>query len=123
MGNIGVGKTSIGQLLSKSTFNKSKSQFIEEAFKTNPFLGSFYSEMNIVGPTGYNKFALRTQLNFLEQRFNREKEECVCPETMYLIDRCMLEDNLIFAKNSVNSGVMNNNEYLEYLEVYNGYIR
>ena len=78
--------------------------------------------MKLVGPNGYNKYALRTQLNFLEQRYRREKEECTCSDTIYFTDRCMIEDNLIFAKNSVNSGVMHKNEYEEYLGVYEGYM-
>ena len=41
---------------------------------------------------------------------------------VYVIDRSIYEDNEIFAKNQLDSGMMTQDEYQKYLQVYNKYI-
>lgn len=80
----------------------------------------------------YNPYALPVQLNFLNQRIKMEKEidekirKSLTPKSkeeevqleLHIVDRSILEDNEIFAKNQLESGLMTQAEYLEYLKVY-----
>lgn len=95
----------------------------------------------------YNPHALPVQVGFLLQRVRLEREldkeiyerekklnELKGPEgnptiaekkpeiQIHVIDRSIFEDNEIFAKNQIDSGMMSQSEYEEYLAVYNKHI-
>lgn len=145
-GNIGSGKTTLCNYL-KNNLPGSKVYF--EKYELNEHLQPFYEY--IVNNTGkgnqYNPHALPVQLNFLMQRVRLEKEldkeilereknlkELRCrggspttekntPEIeIHVIDRSIFEDNEIFAKNQIDSGMMTQEEYKQYLEVYEKHI-
>lgn len=61
-GVIGVGKTTLAQLL-KSTFN---TQLMLEVFEENPFLAEFYGDRD--------RYAFQTQIFFLLSRYHQQKE-------------------------------------------------
>lgn len=145
-GNIGSGKTTLCNYL-KDHLPGSKVYF--EKYELNEHLQPFYEY--IVNNTGkgnpYNPHALPVQLNFLMQRVRLEREldkeilerekdlksgKCNGgpsslagkePEIeIHVIDRSIYEDNEIFAKNQIDSGMMTDEEYEEYLEVYNKHV-
>lgn len=120
-----------------------------EKFELNEHLQPFYEY--IVNNTGkgnpYNPHALPVQVGFLLQRVRLEREldkeiyerekklnELKGPEgnptiaekkpeiQIHVIDRSIFEDNEIFAKNQIDSGMMSQSEYEEYLAVYNKHI-
>jgi deoxyadenosine/deoxycytidine kinase len=120
-----------------------------EKFELNEHLQPFYEY--IVNNTGkgnpYNPHALPVQVGFLLQRVRLEREldkeiyerekklnELKGPEDnptiaeekpeiqIHVIDRSIFEDNEIFAKNQIDSGMMTQSEYEEYLAVYNKHI-
>lgn len=146
-GNIGAGKTTLCNYL-KTHLPGSKVYF--EKFELNEHLQPFYEYLvkNAGKSDNYNPHALPVQLNFLMQRVRLEREldkeilereeslrdqakgkggspttESFKPEIeIHIIDRSILEDNEIFAKNQRDSGMMTEEEYQKYLEVYNKYI-
>lgn len=100
----------------------------------NEYLQPFYEHMKRpdAASSPYNPYALPVQLNFLNQRIKMEKEidekirKSLTPKSkeeevqleLHIVDRSILEDNEIFAKNQLESGLMTQAEYLEYLKVY-----
>jgi len=61
-GTIGVGKTSLANLIS----NKLKAKLILEKFEENPFLKDFYNNQN--------RYAFQTQLFFLLSRYSQHQD-------------------------------------------------
>ena len=146
-GNIGAGKTTLCNYL-KANLPGSKVYF--EKFEQNEHLQPFYEYLvkNSGKGDNHNPHALPVQLNFLMQRVRLEREldkEIIereerlkeqfkrndgAPTTsnlqpeieIHIIDRSIFEDNEIFAKNQLDSGMMTQEEYEQYLEVYNKYI-
>lgn len=111
-----------------------------EKFEQNENLALFYDALKKSKETGevYNPYALPTQLHFLQQRIRlekavdqqivleKEKNKKLLPNerrrAVHVIDRSLFEDNEIFAKNQRDSGLMNEEEYLQYLELYNKHV-
>lgn len=121
-----------------------------EKYELNEHLKPFYEYLvkNSSQSDRYNPHALAMQLNFLMQRVRIEKEldnqiqareaqlrtlaletsESLPSESdrppveIHVIDRSIFEDNEIFAKNQLDSGMMTQEEYLKYLEVYSKHI-
>lgn len=120
-----------------------------EKFELNEHLQPFYEY--IVNNTGkgnpYNPHALPVQVGFLMQRVRLEREldkeilerekflkeikgpggspttgESSPEIEIHVIDRSIFEDNEIFAKNQFDSGMMTQEEYDEYLKIYNKHI-
>jgi deoxyadenosine/deoxycytidine kinase len=145
-GNIGSGKTTLCNYL-KENLPGSKVYF--EKFELNEHLQPFYEY--IVNDTGkgnpYNPHALPVQVGFLLQRVRLEREldkeilerekflsgqkpggdtptsgQGKTPIEIHVIDRSIFEDNEIFAKNQLDSGMMTREEYEEYLKVYDKHI-
>lgn len=143
-GNIGAGKTTLCNYL-KANLPGSRVYF--EKFELNEHLQPFYEYLvkNAGKGDNYNPHALPVQLEFLGQRVRLEREldkkiiereqslkerfkgtggspttGKVEPEVeIHVIDRSIFEDNEIFAKNQLDSGMMTQEEYQQYLEVYN----
>lgn len=136
-GNIGAGKTTLCKYLQEH-LPGSKVYF--EKFELNEHLQPFYEYLVAHAGDGsaYNPHALPVQLNFLLQRVRLEKEldaeiqereaklreekQEQPPVEVHVIDRSIFEDNEIFAKNQLDSGMMTAAEYQEYLAVYSKHI-
>ena len=69
------------------------------------------------GPFAYNKYAFPSQMTFLSAGLKREK---LCAENgnVYIIDRCLYEDRFVFAQNSRNQGLLNENEFADYKQEF-----
>ena len=89
-GTIGVGKTSLANLLSE----KLKAKLILEAFEDNPFLSDFYEDPE--------SNAFQTQLWFLLQRYQQQQDlrqvdmfqHLVVTDYMFVKDRLFASLNL-----------------------------
>ena len=89
-GTIGVGKTSLANLLSE----KSSAKLVLEAFEDNPFLSDFYEDPE--------RHAFQTQLWFLLQRYQQQQElrqvdmfqNLVITDYMFVKDRLFASLNL-----------------------------
>ncbi len=101
-GPIGVGKTSLADLLAKTM----KGRVIEEQVEENPFLKDFYSDRQ--------KFSFQTQLFFLLSRYRQQKELAQCD----LFDKTIISDYL-FAKDRIFAYLnLDKNEMDLYEQVY-----
>ena len=102
-GPIGVGKSSLARLLAKE-FNARA--FLEKP-EENPFLGRFYQERQ--------KYAFQTQIFFLLQRFQQQKDIA----QFDLFNQVTLCDYL-FAKDRIFASLnLDDNELSLYEQIYN----
>src|SRR6056297_866342 len=102
-GVIGVGKTSLANILSE----KLNSRLILEKFEENPFLGDFYKDRN--------RYAFQTQLFFLLSRFRQQKEFIQTD----VFHRNLITD-YIFAKDKLFAYLnLDENEIVLYDQLYN----
>jgi deoxyadenosine/deoxycytidine kinase len=90
-GNIGVGKTSLAQLLC----NDLKGRLILERFAENSFLPKFYQNPK--------RWAFPLELSFLADRYNQLKEELLQPTLFdnYIISDYYFMKSIIFAKETL----------------------
>ncbi len=102
-GPIGVGKSSLSNLLAK----KFEAEPIYEKVDENPFLGKFYQSRD--------QFAFQTQLFFLVSRYKQLSELAQVDifKRMTICDYVM-ERDLIFAQINLSE-----DEYKLYLDIYN----
>lgn len=105
-GNIGSGKTTLAQLLSKYY----KWGVYYEDNKNNPYLTSFYDDMQ--------RWAFNLQVYFLNNRFKKILEITKSEKTV-LQDRTIYEDAKIFAPNLHEMGLMSGRDYETYLSMFN----
>ncbi len=101
--------------------NLKNSQAFEEQFSQNPHLGSFYESLKTATPYNkYNPHALPVQLYFLRQRIDLERtvDKETSNEKVLIVDRSIFEDNCVFAINQLESGMMNKDEYQQYLHEF-----
>ncbi len=104
-GNIGTGKTTLTEMLSKR-FGW-KPHF--EAVVDNPYLADFYADMN--------RWSFPLQIFFLNNRF--QAHQCISGGTDSAIqDRSVYEDANIFARNLFEQGQMEKRDYENYLRLY-----
>ena len=102
-GPIGVGKSSLTKLLSLEL----KSRTIYEQVEENPFLKEFYRDRK--------KYAFKTQLYFLLNRYQQQKELAQCD----LFDKTIISD-YIFAKDRIFAYLnLDKNEIDLYETIYN----
>lgn len=83
-GNIGAGKTTLAQLLSR----RLEARYLPEEFAGNPFLPSFYENRD--------RYAFPLELSFLEERF-RHVREATMKEGVIVSDY-LWEKSLVFAR-------------------------
>jgi len=101
-GPIGVGKTSLANLLAKAM----KGRVIEEQVEENPFLKDFYHDRQ--------KYSFQTQLFFLLSRYRQQKELAQCD----LFNKTIISDYL-FAKDRIFAYLnLDKNEMDLYEQVY-----
>lgn len=104
-GNIGSGKTSLAELLSKYYGWDLKVESVED----NPYLRDFYQDMN--------RWAFPLQIYFLHSRFKQLIEIRHRTQTV-IQDRTIYEDAYIFTRNLFESQIMNERDYQTYSEVF-----
>ncbi|MBI4548387.1 MAG: deoxynucleoside kinase [Ignavibacteriae bacterium] len=104
-GNIGSGKSSLTQLLSRHYGWKAFYESVDD----NPYLADFYKDMN--------RWAFTLQVYFLSKRFTDHKRIVEGSESV-IQDRSIYEDAEIFAKNLHLIGKMDKRDYTNYLELY-----
>lgn len=104
-GNIGTGKTTLTNLLSKRFGWKAHFEAVAE----NPYLADFYTDMR--------RWSFPLQIFFLNNRF--KAHQAVTQNTDSAIqDRSIYEDANIFARNLYEQGQMEERDYRNYLELY-----
>lgn len=104
-GNIGTGKTTLTQMLSKR-FGWTP-HF--EAVRDNPYLADFYKDMA--------RWAFPLQIFFLNNRFRAHQNIGLSTDSA-IQDRSIYEDANIFARNLYEQGHMEERDYRNYLDLY-----
>ena len=104
-GNIGAGKTSLTELLSKHY--KWESNF--EDVIDNPYLDDFYNHME--------RWSFNLQIFFLRSRF-KQLESFKGKKINVIQDRTIYEDAYIFAPNLHAMGLMNLRDYENYKNLF-----
>lgn len=104
-GNIGVGKTSLTQLLSKHY--KWVPQF--EEIEHNPYIIDFYDDMQ--------RWSFNLQVYFLNERL-KQILEIYKGESVIIQDRTIYEDAYIFAPNLHDMGLMSSRDFLNYTHLF-----
>ena len=105
VGNIGAGKTTLTELLSKH-FGW-EAQF--EAVDNNPYLEDFYSDMK--------RWSFNLQIYFLNSRF-QQIIELQKSQKSIVQDRTIYEDAYIFAENLHDMGLMSGRDYENYRSIF-----
>lgn len=105
-GNIGSGKTTLTELLSKHYGWDAHYEDVE----TNPYLNDFYGDMN--------RWSFNLQIYFLNSRFNQILEFRANKKDM-VQDRTIYEDAHIFAPNLHSMGLMSTRDYENYYTLFN----
>jgi len=104
-GNIGVGKSTLTQMLSEYLCW----QPFYEAVDDNPYLADFYQDMR--------KWSFHSQIFFLSRRLRHHRQIVDYPSTV-IQDRTIYEDAEIFARNLYQQGLMSERDYASYREMY-----
>ncbi|MFW6134814.1 MAG: deoxynucleoside kinase [Elusimicrobiota bacterium] len=104
-GNIGSGKSSLTELLSKQLGWKAFYEVVED----NPYLEDFYYNMK--------KWSFHLQVFFLSKRF-KHHQNIVNDPCSVVQDRSIYEDVDIFAKNLYEQGIMEARDYYNYSELF-----
>lgn len=104
-GNIGVGKSSLTQLLSE----RYRLQPIYEAVDENPYLPDFYSDMP--------RWAFHSQMFFLAERLRQHLRQ-VNPGERVIQDRTVYEDAAVFARALWHDRLMDDRDHDSYRRMY-----
>lgn len=105
VGNIGAGKTTLTELLSKHLGWEAH----YEAVDNNPYLEDFYNDMK--------RWSFNLQIYFLNSRFNQIKEIQALQHNV-IQDRTIYEDAYIFAENLNKMGLMTARDYENYRSIF-----
>tara|TARA_B100001287_G_scaffold103293_1_gene86845 strand:+ start:4017 stop:4643 length:627 start_codon:yes stop_codon:yes gene_type:complete len=105
-GNIGVGKTTLSEKISKK-FNWNLQ--LEEV-DDNPYLDDFYKSMS--------EWSFHLQIFFLNSRFNQIQKISESNKVV-IQDRSIYEDYEVFTKTLHDSGVLKEREFNNYERLYN----
>ncbi len=105
-GNIGVGKSTLVQLLSHHVGWEP----VFEAVTENPYLSDFYKDMR--------RWAFQSQIFFLSRRLQQHYKLLQQPNPI-IQDRSVYEDAEIFARNLFEQGDMSKRDWACYLDLYN----
>lgn len=104
-GNIGVGKSSLTELLAERLGWEPFYEAVEE----NPYLGLFYSDMQ--------RWSFHSQVFFLSRRL-RHYPALLAHPTSVIQDRSVYEDAEIFARNLFRQGAMSDADWSTYYSLY-----
>ena len=105
-GNIGVGKTTLAEKLSK----KYNWKILLEEVDNNPYLDDFYKSMK--------SWSFHLQIFFLNSRFKQIQNISKTNDTI-IQDRSIYEDYEVFTKNLFDSGILLKREFENYKRLYN----
>ena len=105
-GNIGVGKTTLAEKLSK----KYNWKILLEEVDNNPYLDDFYKSMK--------SWSFHLQIFFLNSRFKQIQNISKTNNTI-IQDRSIYEDYEVFTKNLFDSGILLKREFENYKRLYN----
>ena len=105
-GNIGVGKTTLSEIISKK-FNW---ELQLEEVKDNPYLDDFYKSMT--------DWSFHLQIFFLNSRFN-QIQKISESNNIVIQDRSIYEDFEVLTKTLHDSGVLMDREFNNYKRLYN----
>jgi deoxyadenosine/deoxycytidine kinase len=108
-GNIGSGKTTLTEKLSKHYGWIP----LYESVEKNPYLEDFYEDMA--------RWAFNLQVYFLNTRF-RQISDIQSNNVTTIQDRTIYEDAYIFAANLYKSGHISERDYASYLDIFNSMI-
>lgn len=108
-GNIGSGKTTLVEKLSKH-YNWIP---VYESADNNPYLKDFYEDMT--------RWAFHLQIYFLNSRFKQVTSIKDADRTI-VQDRTIYEDAYIFASNLRESGHIAERDYQNYLDIFNSMV-
>ena len=109
-GNIGAGKTTLTQKLSKDLNIKP----IFESVDDNPYLELFYNNMS--------RWSFNLQIFFLHKRFSNQLD-LINSKQSFVQDRSIYEDREIFAKNLNDMKLMSNIDWDTYCNLFNDMIQ
>ena len=104
-GNIGVGKSTLTELLRQQL----DWEPFFEAVKDNPYLADFYEDMR--------RWSFHSQIYFLSRRL-RHHWQLLQRTNSVVQDRTVYEDAEIFARNLYQQGLMDERDYRSYCELY-----
>lgn len=104
-GNIGSGKTTLTELLSKQMGWKALFESVED----NPYLDSFYEDMK--------RWSFNLQVYFLNSRFRQVVDIRKSTKTI-IQDRTIYEDAYIFAPNLHSMNLMTTRDFDNYLSLF-----
>jgi deoxyadenosine/deoxycytidine kinase len=104
-GNIGVGKSTLTELLSE----RLGWEPFFEAVDGNPYLSDFYEDME--------RWSFHSQIYFLSRRL-RHHWQLLQRSNSVVQDRTVYEDAEIFARNLYRQGSMDKRDYSSYCELY-----
>ena len=104
-GNIGVGKSTLTELLSQ---HLDWEPFFE-AVNDNPYLSDFYEDME--------RWSFHSQIYFLSRRL-RHHWQLLQRSNSVVQDRTVYEDAEVFARNLYRQGSMAERDYQSYCELY-----
>ena len=105
VGNIGAGKTTLTELLSKHFTWEAQ----YEAVDNNPYLEDFYGDMK--------RWSFNLQIYFLNSRF-QQLIELQKGDKNIIQDRTIYEDAYIFAENLHDMGLMSGRDYENYRAIF-----
>ena len=103
-GNIGSGKTSLTEILSKRFGITAHYEDIE-----NPYIGDFYKDMN--------RWSFNLQVHFLGSRIKQSREALALSGDL-IQDRTIYEDAYIFADNLHKMGLMSSRDFDTYMKLF-----
>lgn len=104
-GNIGVGKSTLVQLISERVGWEP----VFEAVSENPYLADFYEDMH--------RWSFQSQVYFLSRRLQQHFRLLQHPNSI-IQDRSVYEDAEIFARNLFDQGDMNERDWTSYMDLY-----
>lgn len=109
-GNIGAGKTTLTQMLSRHYGWHPEFEDVEN----NPYLADFYSDMH--------KWSFHLQVYFLNSRFEQVNKVRNGNRTV-IQDRTIYEDAYIFAKSLYHQGYFKERDYQSYKTLFDSMIK
>ena len=104
-GNIGVGKTTFAEILSK----KLDINVCYESVDDNPYLSDFYKDME--------RWSFNLQIYFLQNRF-KSHVDIIESNKGIIQDRTIYEDVSIFAYNLYKMGIMSKRDWETYNNIF-----
>ena len=105
-GNIGSGKTTLTEILTKRYGAKAYYESTD-----NPYIGDFYNNMS--------RWAFQLQISFLGSRIRQTMDMLAAGEENVFQDRTIYEDAHIFADNLHSMGLMASRDFDTYMKMFN----